>query len=116
MNFKGVLLFAFSLREGVEFAIFQASHNRYTVPTIFSIVKIVGYDSNILPNPSPTRRAIRGNPMTTPSIWGIVFLYPKVSPEDNNIILLGPGVIDVAKENTKIDMSKVIENISTKYP
>ena len=116
MNFKGVLLSSSSLREGVEFAIFQASHNRYTVPTIFSIVKIIGYDSNILPSPNPTRRAMKGKPMITPSRWGMVFLYPKVNPEDNSMILLGPGVIDVAKENTKIDVSKVVENISIKCP
>ena len=54
--------------------------------------------------------------MITPSRWGTVFLYPKVNPEDSSMILLGPGVIDVAKENTKIDVSKVVENISIKCP
>jgi len=53
-------------------------------------------------------RTISGNPNIIPNISGIVFLYPKVSPEDKSIILFGPGDITVDMVNVAIDKTIAI--------
>ncbi len=116
INFKGFEFSSFSLNFGVEFAIFQANHKRYNNPTIFNIVKINGYILKTSPRPRPTNMVINGKPMTTPKICGIVFLYPYVNPEDKSMILFGPGVIDVANENTNIDTINVNVKVSIIFP
>ena len=68
------------------------------------------------PSPRPTNIVIIGKPITTPNIWGIVLLYPNVKPEDKSIILLGPGVIDVANENINIDSNNVNVKVSILFP
>jgi hypothetical protein len=42
-------------------------------------------------------------PSETPATWGTDRLKPKFTPEANNIILLGPGVREVASENVAIE-------------
>lgn len=49
--------------------------------------------------PNPTASSIIKKPHETPIEWGNVFLKPKLIPDASSIILLGPGVIDVANEN-----------------
>jgi len=107
---------SFSLNFGVEFAIFQANQSRYNIPITFKTIKANGYNLKNSPSPSPTNIVINGKPITTPKICGIVFLYPKVNPEDKSIILLGPGVKDVANENMNIENKSVNVKVSIILP
>jgi len=50
-----------------------------------------------------------GNPKLTPKAWGIVLLYPNVSPDDKSIILFGPGVR--VEANPKEIMEKIIVSV-----
>jgi len=50
-------------------------------------------------------RTISGKPKIIPNICGIVFLYPNVRPEDNSIILLGPG--DITVDMVKVAIDKI---------
>jgi len=116
INFKGCEFSLFSLNFGVEFAIFQANQSKYIIPTIFNIVNANGYILKNSPSPRPTNIVINGKPITTPKICGIVFLYPNVNPDDKSIILLGPGVKDVANENINIDINNVNVKVSIFFP
>src|SRR4051812_11651517 len=53
------------------------------------------------PIPSPTTTSIDVKPKPMPSMCGIVRRNPKFTPDASSIMLLGPGVIDVA--NAKAD-------------
>jgi len=116
INFKGCEFSSFSLNFGVEFAIFQANHNKYNIPITFNIVKANGYILKNSPSPRPTNIVINGKPIITPKICGIVLLYPNVNPEDKSIMLFGPGVMDVANENINIDINSVNVKVSIFFP
>ena len=115
-NVNGLASLSFSLNLGFEFAICHANHSKYKIPMTFKILKMMGYSSNTFPNPNPIQIVIKGNPRTTPKIWGIVLLYPNVKPDERSIILFGPGVMDVAKENINIDIKSVVVKVSIALP
>ena len=48
------------------------------------------------PRPSPTSTSIVVKPKPMPSMCGMVRRNPKFTPDASNIMLLGPGVIEVA--------------------
>src|SRR6478609_9194120 len=52
------------------------------------------------PSPRPTASSSDRNPAPMPSMCGIVLRKPKFTPEANNIMLFGPGVIDVVNANS----------------
>ena len=53
----------------------------------------------IASRPEPINTTINEKPSTTPSRCGSVRRKPKFTPELINIILLGPGVTPVTKQN-----------------
>ncbi len=50
-----------------------------------------GYVWNTAPKPKPTATTSTKKPQVMPSIWGIVRLKPKFTPDASNMVLFGLG-------------------------
>jgi len=71
-------------------------------PIIVRYLNKSGNTSIIWINPNPIKHNSSVKPIVAPDTKEIVLLNPLFKPEEIMIMLTGPGLIDITKENTTI--------------
>ncbi|MNN43356.1 hypothetical protein D3C81_1575900 [compost metagenome] len=69
----------------------------------------MGSALNTSPRPKPTATTRTMKPALIPNAWGMVRRKPKLTPEANSMVLLGPGVIEETKANKAKAVSRSTE-------
>ena len=90
INFTGFIFFSFDML--TENEILYAKYIKKKVPTILIISWIIGYFIKVDINKKLIKITKIVYPSPTPKINGIVFLIPKLKPENEATALFGPGV------------------------
>src|ERR1700704_4146199 len=71
----------------------------------------------IVPRPTPTAPTMKAKPRVMPAICGTVRRKPWVSPDDNSMMLFGPGVKNITAANIiKVIKSGCDMTAGTRFP